>query len=60
MTTGFGSLFVIPNHVLNLIQDHRFRDLGFKNLGLKPRPVAGFFTSSHISLGVLSIDGYED
>jgi len=30
MTRGFGSgLFVIPNQVLNLIQDLRFRDLGF-------------------------------
>jgi hypothetical protein len=30
MTWRFGSgLFVIPNQVLNLIQDLRFRDLGF-------------------------------
>jgi hypothetical protein len=44
MTWRFGSgLFVIPNQVLNLIQDLRFQDLVFwlMNLGLKAPPVGG-------------------
>jgi len=37
-------LFVIPNQVLNLIQDSTIRDLGFGlEFGFKARPVGGFF-----------------
>jgi len=48
MTRWFGSgLFVIPNQVLNLIQDLRFRDLGFgfRIWVLKPHPVGGVLYS---------------
>jgi hypothetical protein len=44
MTWRFVSgVFVIPNQVLNLIQDLRFRDLVFwlMNLCLKARPKGG-------------------
>ncbi len=43
MTRWFGSgLVVIPNQVLNLIQDLALvRDLGFEFWVLKPRPVGG-------------------